>query len=181
MKKSILLWSKTTYVATFILFLLCLTFSCQQQVEEGITEEEAKALVESILEVYNEGNLALIDEISDPGYVSHNCAFPEDIIGIDSSKNVIKFYRTAYPDFHMTADEMIFKVDKIVLRWTMTGTNTGPRGDLLPTGKKMRISGVNIIRVVNGKSQEEWIYYNLLDAYQQLGYTITPPEEQSEQ
>ncbi len=181
MKKSILLWTKTTYVATFILFLLCLTFSCQQQVEEGITEEEAKALVERDLEIYNEGNLALIDVTIDPGYVLHNCAFPEDIVGLDALKNMVKFYRTAYPDFHMVGDEMILKVDNIVFRWTMTGTNTGPRGDLLPTGKKMRISGVNIIRVVNGKSQEEWIYYNLLDSYQQLGYTITPPEEQSEQ
>ena len=173
MKKSTRLLTKATQV--LILILLCLTFSCQQLGKEGITEEEAKAFVERYLEVYNEGNLDLVEEIGAPEYVIHLCAFPEDIVGLDASKNIVKFYRTSYPDLHMTVDEMIFKDDKIVWRWTMTGTNTGPRGNLPPTGKKMRISGVIIVHIVNGKSQEEWIYYNLLDSYQQLGYTITPP------
>ena len=48
---------------------LCLTFSCQKQVEEGITEEEAKALLDSVKEIWNDGNSALVDEFYDPEYV----------------------------------------------------------------------------------------------------------------
>ncbi len=101
MKKSILLWTKTTYVATFILFLLCLTFSCQQQVEEGITEEEAKALVERDMEIYNEGNLTFVNEHIDPNYVEHDAANPEDIVGVDAFKERVTDLRTNYPDYNV--------------------------------------------------------------------------------
>jgi predicted ester cyclase len=62
--------------------------------------------------------------------------------------------------------------------WTFTGTNTGPLRGLPPTVNKVKFSGVAIDRVVDGKIVEEWIYYNLLDLFQQLGFTITSPQEQ---
>jgi len=68
-----------------------------------------------------------------------------------------------------------------VARWTVTGTNTGPMGDLPPTGKKVRFSGVTIFRVVNGKFVEKWTYYNELTILRQLGYTITPPQGEGQQ
>ena len=172
MKKSLL---QLTMIIPLAL-LLCFTFSCQQQVEEGITEEEAKALTESSLEIWNEGNLALIEEVYAPEYVRHDSAFPEDIVGLDDFKKLITFMRTAYPDFNVTFDDMIVKGDKVVVRWTMIGTNTGPRGDLLPTGKKVRISGISMSRIVNGKTAEEWQFYNSLDVALQLGFTLTPPQ-----
>jgi steroid delta-isomerase-like uncharacterized protein len=181
MKKSILLWTKTTYVATFILFLLCLTFSCQQQVDEGLTEEEAKALVERDLEIYNEGNLTFVNEHIDSNYMEHYADNPEDLVGIDAFKEKITNLRTRYPDFNCTVEELIVKDDRIVWRWIITGTNTGPIGDLPPTGKKIRIEGVGILRVVDGKIVERLPYYNEANMLRQLGYTITPPEVQSEQ
>jgi len=160
MKKSILSWTKTTYVVTFILFLLCFTFSCKQQVEEGITEEEAKALVEKELEIWNEGNLALADELFAPDYVLHEVDISEDRVGIDAYKEYVIGTRTMFPDYNLTTEEIIVKDDKIVWRWTCTGTNTGPMGDIPPTGKKVRFSGVCITRVVNGKGVERLVYRN---------------------
>ncbi len=181
MKKSILLCTKTTYVASLILLMLCLTFSCQQQVEEGFTEEEAKALVERDLEIYNEGNLSMADELIDPNYVEHDAALPEDIVGIDAFKERITNMRTNYPDLNITVEELIVKDDRIVWRWIITGTNTGPIGDLPPTGKKVRIEGVGILRVVDGKIVERLPYWNEATMLRQLGFTITPPEGPSEQ
>jgi steroid delta-isomerase-like uncharacterized protein len=180
MKKSILLWTKTTYVASFILFLLCLTFSCQQQVEEGLTEEEAKALVERDLEIYNEGNLAMADELIDPNYVEHSAALPEDIVGIDAFKERITNLRTNYPDLKFTVEELIIKDDRIVWLWVCTGTNTGTTSDIPPTGKKIRIEGVGILRVVDGKIVERLPYYNEATMLRQLGFTITPPSSEDE-
>ncbi len=181
MKKSILLWTKTTYVATFILFLLCLTFSCQQQVEEGLTEEEAKALVERDLEIYNEGNLAMADELIDPNYVEHDAANPEDIVGVDAFKERVTDLRTNYPDFNLTVEELIVKDDRIVWRWIGTGTNTGTTSDIPPTGKKVQIEGVGILRVVDGKIVERLAYWNQTVLLTQLGYTITPPSTEGEE
>lgn len=175
-KRSIRLITKITMVAT--LLLLCFTFSCQQQVEEIITEEEAKALGDRYLEARNKGNLALLDDFYETGIVAHYCDQPEDIVGLDALKNYYTFSHTAFPDFNMTIDDMIVKGDKIVWLWTVTGTNTGPLGELPPTGKKVLFSGVAVARVFNGKVVEVWAFWSVLDLYQQLGFTLTPPQEQ---
>ena len=158
-----------------LVFLLCFTFSCQKQV----TEEEMIARVERELEIWNAGNLALVDEFYAPEYVSHNYATNEEQVGLDALKEGITSMRTTLPDINMTYDEIIIMGDKTVTRWTMTGTNTGPmqasEGELPPTGKKIRLSGVTISRRVNEKIVEEWIYFNVLDMVIQLGFTITPP------
>jgi len=71
------------------------------------------------------------------------------------------------------------------LRWTVTGTNTGPlqspMGALPPTNKKMSVPGVDIVWVVNGKITEDWVYYNQLNAFLQLGYTLTLPQSEEPQ
>jgi len=165
--------------------LLCLNFSCQKQGEkaetpEAMTEEEMKARVERDLEILNAGNLALVDELYAPEFVSHNYATNEEQVGLDALKEGITSMRTTLPDINVTYDEIIIMGDKTVTRWTMTGTNTGPlrasEGELPPTGKKIRLSGVTISRRVNEKIAEEWIYFNVLDMLIQLGWTITPPQ-----
>lgn len=180
MKKTILLWTKTTYVVAFF-SVLCLTFSCQQQVKEGLTEEEAKALVEKDLEIWNEGNLNLADELYSPEFLYRPTDVRKDIVGIDAFKELVKGTRTTYPDFNIKSKELIIKGDRIVNHWMLTCTNTGPLGELPPTNKKVQISGITIFKVVNGKIAEEMIFYNYAAIYRQLGYTITPPQEPSEQ
>ncbi|MBA7669903.1 hypothetical protein ES703_78041 [subsurface metagenome] len=177
MKKSLL---QITMIIPIIL-LLCFTFSCQQQVEEGITEEEAKSFMDAVLDIWNEGNLALIDEHYATDYVRHYVDIYEDIVGIDAFKQWITNARTIWPDFNVTQEgEMIFKDDKIVSRWIAEGTNTGPLimpfGTFPSTGKKVRFYGVFIIHVIEEKIVEEWIYLNQASLLQQLGFTFTPPQ-----
>jgi len=178
MKRSI--WLIKKIIPVVALVLLCFTFGCQQQAEEAITEEQAKALLDRYLEIWNERNLTIVEEVFDPEYVLHHCASPEDIVGLDAFKSQTTSSLTIFPDHYLVFDEMIVKGDKIVRRWTATATNTGTLvsylGELPPTGKKFRISGIAISRVVNGKIAEEWIVYNLLDMFQQLGFTLTPPQ-----
>jgi hypothetical protein len=45
----------------------------------------------------------------------------------------------------------------------------------------MKVSGVIINKVVDGKIIEQWVYYNYASALTQLGFIITPPETQTEQ
>jgi len=174
MKKSLLQFTK---VIPLILF--CFALGCQQQVEEGITEEEAKAITDRVLEIWNTGNLALVDEVYALEVVAHSSSSPEDMVGPEGIKGWVKNTRTAFPDFNMTFDEIIVKGDIIVTRWKSTGTNTGifhlPSGDLPPTGKKIKVSGIAINRVENGKAVDELVVFNLLDMLQQLGFTLTPP------
>jgi len=160
------------------LVLLCFSFGCQQQARVRLTEEDAKALLEPYLEIFNEGNLAVVEEVIDPNYVLHHCNFPEDLVGIDRFKGWVTDNATGFPEFELTFDEIIVKDDKIVTLWTAAGTNTGPLGNLPPTGKKVQVSGLAISRIADGKFAEEWVYFNMLDFYQQLGFTLVPPQPQ---
>ena len=159
-----------------LVILLCFTFGCQKQVEEGITEEEVQAFTDGVLEMWNEANLTIVDEVYAPEIVRHDCGVPEDIVGIENVKNYLENLFNAFPDLHITVDETIVAGNKGAQRWTMTGTNTGSWGDMPPTGKNVQFSGVSIAHFVNGKAVEIWDFYNVLDMMQQLGFTLTPPQ-----
>ncbi len=176
MKKS----TRYFYMILPLVIVSCFCIGCQQQGEEGITEEDAKALFVSVQEIWNNGELALIEDVYAPEIVVRTSTFPEDIVGLEGIKNWITGVRTVFPDYHITFDEIIVKGDKIVVRFTSTGTHTGPTsmpfGDLPPTGKKVRIIGLGIDRVQNGKIIEILAVFNVLDMMQQLGFTLTPPQ-----
>jgi steroid delta-isomerase-like uncharacterized protein len=163
-----------------LVILLCFTFSCQKPVEEAMTEEEAKAMADRVLEMWNEGNLALVEELFAPEGVVHYSASPEDFVGLDGVKNWVTSSHTVFPDFTMTFDEVIVKGNNMVARWTATGTNTGPlqtpMGELPATNKKVRIFGLSLSKAENGKVVEEWVIYNVLDMMQQLGFTLNLPQ-----
>lgn len=158
---------------TLIAISLMAGASCQQKTN---SDEEIKALAEKYLKVMNGGDLSLFDEILSPQYVLH-LADGTETIGIDAMKEEITSLRTMFPDVNMTFDELIIEGDKVVTRWTVTGTNTGPMGGLPPTGKEIKFSGVNIGNIVDGKVREEWEFYNQAMMYVQLGFAITPPAE----
>jgi cytidyltransferase-like protein len=99
----------------------------------------------------------------------------EDIVGTSAFKELVTSFRTAFPDFNVTFDEVFAAGDTTVIQWTMTGTNTGPFGDLPPTGQPVTLHGVAISRAVDGMTVEVWQHYNQLFMFQQMGFTLTPP------
>ena len=181
---------KRLFMILPLVFLLCFTFGCQQfysepeEAAEGITEEEAMVIGDTYLKARSEVNLDLLDEIYASDVVIHDCSQPEDMVGLNALKSQYSYSHRALPNFQMTLDEMIVKGDRIVWIWTVTGTNTGPFhtpfGDLPPTGKKVKFTGVAIDRMVGGKIVEEWIYFNVLELLQQLGFTLAPPQPPEE-
>ncbi|MEJ2583027.1 MAG: ester cyclase [Acidobacteriota bacterium] len=126
------------------------------------------------LAIWNNGDLDLVDELYAPGFVWHVVDMGEDVVGTAAFKELVTGFRTAFPDFHVTFDEVLVAGDKTVIRWTMTGTNTGPLEGLPPSGQPVRLQGVAISRAVDGVTTEVWQYYNQLAMFQQMGFTLTP-------
>jgi len=177
MKKSNLQYLK---IGTLCL-LLCLTLSCLASL--GIVHKQ-KIIKDRVLEIWNEGNLALINEVYAPEAVVRTSHFPIPIKGQEGIKDWIVSTRAAFPDFQMTFEEIIIKGDRVVTRWTTTGTNTGtlrmPFVNLPPTGKKVSLSGISIGRIENRKTIEEIVVFNVLEMFQQLGFQLTPPSIKKE-
>jgi len=175
MKKPLSLVSKCNLA--IIIILLFAVISCQRQTADVITEAEAEMIGDLYCEARNNVDLSILDKVYSPDAVIHDCSQPEDIIGLDVLKEYYAGNHKAIPDLHMSLNEMIVKGDKIIWIWRITGTNTGSFGELPPTNKAVDFSGVAIDRVVNGKIVEEWIYFNPMVLFNQLGFNLVPPSE----
>jgi steroid delta-isomerase-like uncharacterized protein len=169
---------KKSFLAVPLIGLLCFSLSCKEAAVQGVTEEEAKVLTDGVLKIFNEGDMAFIAEVFAPEVVAHTSTFPEDFIGHEGIKNWIESSRAIFPDLNMTFDEIIIKGNKIVTVWTLTGTNTGSMSmpyAVPPTGKKVRVTGLAIDDVQNGKIVKETVVYNVLELMMQMGFTLSPP------
>ena len=158
-----------------VLVVLGLASGCQQQAVDSSATEAMAALAERARTIWNEGDLELIDDLVAPGFVRHVIDISEDIVGPVGFREAVEASRTQFPDFHVAFDEVIIAGDRIVLRWTVTGTDTGAFGELPPTGMSIQFSGASVINVIDGKFAEEWMYYNEGTVMQQLGFTLAPP------
>lgn len=132
--------------------------------------EENKALARrSIAEIWNKGNLTAADELIAPNNVDHDPANPNPGRGPEGTKQSAAMYRTAFPDLHITVEEVIAEGDQVVTRWTARGTHKGDLMGISPTGKQITITGISINRIVGGKAQEGWTNWDTLGMMQQLG------------
>ena len=179
MKESVRLLTKIAFILTLV--LLGFSFGCQQQAKDVFTEKEAKVFMDRYMETMNRADLDLVDEIISPEFVLRTPFLPESLVGIENYKTLVTNTSNTFSDFTATIEEVIVKGDKIWCRFSMEGINTGPLGDIPATDKKFHVSGLAITRVANGKIAEDETFWNVLDLYQQLGFTLIPPQEQSEQ
>jgi steroid delta-isomerase-like uncharacterized protein len=167
--------SRAFFLGT-LLMIVAFGTSCRQNGNSGLTQDEADRIVSIYLEARNAANLGLLDQIYDPAVVVHDCSAPSDILGLDSLKSYYEGSHTGMPDFKCAFDEVLVSGDYLISRWTITGTHTDTLRGLPPTGKAVRFSGLAIDRVIDGKMVEEWVYFNVLDLLQQLGFSLVPPE-----
>jgi steroid delta-isomerase-like uncharacterized protein len=78
-------------------------------------------------------------------------------------------WRTAFPDLQLVANDLFATEDRAVLYWTFTGTHRGELNGIPATGKSVKLSGISMARIANGKFVEEVVATDLLGLMQQLG------------
>ena len=172
-----------------LVILLCFTFGCQdkaamEELEEfraqAALEEENKALVIRYTEAWESGNLEAIKEIFSPDFVWH-APVGLDISSeeyIESNRKNMEQRKVAFPDMTIINEDVIVKGDKVITRYTLRGTHIGNVEGIPATGNKIEFSGIEIIRIENGKIAESWEENNLLRFYQQLGMELKPKEKE---
>jgi predicted ester cyclase len=123
--------------------------------------EQNKKLVRDSFDMLNKKDLKSLEGHLDPKFFA-----------VVSAKANRAF--TAFPDLNLTVDDMISEGDKVVTSWTLTGTHKGKVhqtrvGDVNPTHKQLKVTGVTIHRVINGKIVDTRGFGSELDALEQLG------------
>ena len=74
-----------------------------------------------------------------------------------------------FPDLHLEVQDTVADEEMNPQRILFTGTHTGPFRGLPPTGRKVRFSGLEISRIVDGKAAEHWVQMDTLTMFEQLG------------
>lgn len=96
--------------------------------------------------------------------------------GSESFKQIVGMFRYAMPDIQITILDEIFAEDKVVHRWSLTGTDTGGVMGMPPSGKTLTFTGTTTVRMNNeGKIAERWANVDELGLLQQLGIVPPPP------
>ncbi len=85
---------------------------------------------------------------------------------------------TAFPDGQLTVEDVVVSGNKSVSRYTFRATHTGELMGIPPTGKKVALEGIVIIRDVEGITVEFLEMIDGLGMYQQLGLMPTPGQAQ---
>jgi steroid delta-isomerase-like uncharacterized protein len=100
---------------------------------------------------------------------------PDGVLtGLDGASFLLKAYATAFPDFHLRIDDLVAEGDKVVVRWTFTGTQHGPLADVPASGKRVDVpNGIAIYRLAAGRITEGHFAWNKYELLQQLGVLAT--------
>ena len=144
-----------------------------------MSTEENKAIVRRFVdEVQSKGNIDAIDELCSPEFINHSAppGVPSNCEGV---KQVTAMFRQAFPDSYFTVEDMLAEGDKVATRKTFHGAHQGEFMGIPPTGQRVSIGLIDIVRIVDGQVVEHWSMGDNLGMMQQLGVIPTP--EQSEE
>jgi steroid delta-isomerase-like uncharacterized protein len=138
-----------------------------------MSTETNKTLARRVFEeVLNGKNLDLLDEVAAPDYIEHS-PLPGQGTGIDGIRDRYTMLFNAF-DFRFSVDDVIAEGDKVVLRWTQTGTHIGPLFGMPATGRSSRTTGIEIWRVADGRLAEHWDAVDVYGQLMQLGLIPQP-------
>lgn len=145
--------------------------------------ETNKKLVRQIAEeIWNKGNLQVVNELFAKQCVCHDPAFhSEPLRGADAYKNFVTAIRAGFPDLRVRIDDLIAEGDKVACRYTVSGTNSGELHygsvNTPATGKKAAWSGIVILQCKDGKCAEEYVYGDTDGMRRQLGLVSEAPRK----
>ena len=122
------------------------------------TEENKKIVRRLWEEIWNQNMLDVCDEIFDPEYARHE-------------KEWVPIVRNAFPDTHITIEDMIAEENRVVTRYFFTGTHQADFWGVPPTGKTVKIKGIWIHRLANHRIVEgrDWGLIDVYGMMKQLG------------
>lgn len=123
-------------------------------------------------EVFNERRVELLDGLAVSDYEEHD-PLPGQGTGLQGLKDRAQAIIDGL-DPHFTIEDVIAEGDKVVVRWTNSGTNSGEFLGMPATGRSFSVQGIDIYRLADGKLAEHWHVVDMLAHMQQLGFLPTP-------
>ncbi len=106
-------------------------------------------------EVFVDGDLDAIGETIATDYVHHSPSTP-DAVGIEAMADLIRSFRTSFPDISSTVDDMVAQGDRVADRLRISAVHSGEFNGIAATGRRITLNGMSIDRIEDGKIAEGW-------------------------
>jgi steroid delta-isomerase-like uncharacterized protein len=132
------------------------------------TEQNKSVYRRFIQEVFNEGRSDALDALVSPSYVLHD-APPGAPSGPQAVAEIARMFRSAFPDLTITIDELVAEGDKVCARATTRGTHRGTIFGVAATGRPVTMTGLTMVRIVDGRLVESWVKNDVAGLMRQLG------------
>jgi len=120
-----------------------------------MSRESAQAALGKFAEAVNTGKFDLFEQVVASNCIDHDPADGQ-VPGPAGYRMFFSEMRTAFPDMSVAPEIMVQDDDAIAFAYTLTGTHSGPLGKIPPTGKKVKIRGMQISKFKDGKMVERW-------------------------
>ena len=134
--------------------------------------EQNKALDRQWYERINAHDLEGALTLLSPNFVDHALR-PDMPAGVEGVRMFFSMQYAAFPDMHATMLDQFGEGDKVVHRIVVEATHQGTLMGIPPTGKRVKFTVMDIIRVADGKMAEHWGEVDTMGLMQQLG--VVPP------
>lgn len=136
----------------------------------------------------SEGNKALVLRLVERIWNGHDLDLAEELFAADlanglgrpsgpsSVKEWHRSTRETFPDLRYSVEEVLAEGNRVALRWTATGTQSGWFGPIPPTGKAVTYAGVHFFTIEDGRIADLWAINDTFGKILQLGAELVPPE-----
>jgi steroid delta-isomerase-like uncharacterized protein len=125
-------------------------------IEQRTTQEANKALIRRVFEeVIPAGDHAAMRELMAPDFLDHD-PLPGQPPGAAGGAYVVTTMHGAHPDLRFTIDDLVAEGDRVAVRWTLRGTNSGPLLGRPATGRPVELAAIVIFRIADGRIAERW-------------------------
>ncbi len=128
--------------------------------------EANKAVIRRLMDTLNKHDSSIITELYP------DCLYHSPVTGElrgEALRNFVTSMLAAFPDCQWTIHDQLAEGDKVVTRWSLTGTHRAKFMDVPATNKRINVTGLSVDRMLNGKIVEEWEEWDTLGIMQQLG------------
>ena len=128
-----------------------------------------RELVERLhAELFASRDLEVLERFFAPDVVSHNMppGFPS---GVEGVRRFFETFQGAFPDAEVRIDEVVVEGDRAAVATTIEGTHTGELLGMAPTGRRVAVSGIDLVRVQDGRIVEHRGLTDTVGLLRQLG------------
>lgn len=123
-----------------------------------MSEQQYKGLAHRFhMDIFQKGDLTVADTILARDFVLRSPTIPPELVqGPEGIKKIASTIIDSLPDRRIVHDDTIAKGDKVLIRWTMTGTLKKELFGMPASGKPVTIIGFDLFKISDGKILEMW-------------------------